>query len=184
MTRVYMFGSILLLALQAVVLAVFGQPLIAASGEVLLWVGSVLSPDNSQHLSDWYTPSHIIHGILFYWLLSYFFPRVPVFGRMLLALGIEVSWEVLENTPMVIEHYREQALAQGYAGDSIINSICDSVAMLVGVFVAHRFAWWGVLLLVLLLEGAALYVVRDNLTLNIINLLYPFQSIANWQLGA
>jgi hypothetical protein len=179
-----MLTGVLVLAVQATLLCVFGQPLIAASGKILFWVGAVLSPDNSQHLSDWYTPSHIIHGVLFYWGLSYVFPRVPVLGRMLLALGAEVSWEVLENTPMVIQHYREQALAQGYAGDSIINSLSDSVAMLVGFFVAHRFAWWAVALLVLLLEGVALYFVRDNLTLNIINLLYPFEGIANWQLGA
>lgn len=184
MSRLYILVGALFLALQAVLLCAFGQPLIAASGKILLWVGTVLSPDNSQHLSDWYTPSHVIHGILFYALFSYLFPRMSVFGRMLWALGAEVSWEVLENTPMMINHYREQALAQGYAGDSIINSVSDSMAMLVGFFMAHRFAWWSVALLALVLEGVALYVVRDNLTLNIINLLYPFEFIANWQLGA
>ena len=184
MDRLFIFLAAGLLALQALVLTLFGQPLIAASGAVMLWVGEVLSPENSQHISDWYTLSHVVHGLLFYWALSYFFPRVPVLGRMLVALGIEVAWEVLENTPMIIQHYREQALAQGYTGDSVLNSLSDSIAMLIGFFAARKFPVWVAVVLGLLFEGVALYCIRDNLTLNVINLIYPFDFIANWQLGS
>src|SRR3989344_1172342 len=120
--------SVLLLGVQAFVLYLFGQPPIAESGYVKLWEGVVLGAGNSQHLTDWYTFSHVIHGFLFYLALWYFFPRMPIAYRFLIALGVEVGWELIENTPMVIEHYRQQALAQGYVGDSILNSVSDTLA--------------------------------------------------------
>lgn len=183
MTRKFILLAALLLAFQVLILLVFGQPVIAASGRILLWVGDPLSLENSQHLADWYTLSHIIHGILFYWLIGKFFPKLSIGTRLVAALGIEVGWELLENTPMIIQHYREQALAVGYAGDSVINSLSDSVAMIVGFFMARNLRIWMSVVLVLSLEVMALYFIRDNLTLNIINLVHPFEFISNWQLG-
>lgn len=173
-----------LLALQAAVLWLFGQPLIAASGDIKLWEGVVSGPGNSQHLSDWYTFSHIIHGFIFYWVLGLIFPRLGIGARMALAVGVEVGWEVLENTPWLIDHYRQQALAQGYMGDSIINSLGDTVAMLAGFVWAWRMPVWNTVLIALGLEAFVGYSIRDNLTLNVTNLLYQFEFIKNWQSGA
>src|SRR3989338_6870328 len=131
--RVYMLGAALLVAVQAFVLFLFGQPAICTCGYVKLWEGVILGAGNSQHLMDWYTFSHIIHGIIFYALLTYFFPKMSVWARLLIATGIEAAWEILENTPWLVEHYREQALAQGDTGDSIINSVSHTPLMMFGV---------------------------------------------------
>src|SRR3990167_4098548 len=128
----------LLIALQALLLFLLGQPSVCECGYVKMWEGVVLSSGNSQHLTDWYTFSHVIHGFLFYLALWFFFPRMPIAARFLLAFGAEAAWEVFENTPVVIEHYRQQALAQGYTGDSIINSVMDTIAMVVGFLMAWR----------------------------------------------
>ena len=182
--RVYMLGAALLVAVQAFALFLFGQPAICTCDYVKLWEGVVLSAGNSQHLTDWYSFSHIIHGILFYALLTYFFPKMSVWARLLFATGIEAAWEILENTPTVINHYREQALAQGYTGDSIINSVSDTLMMMLGFLLARRMAVWAVIALALFLELWVAYEIRDNLTLNIMNLLYQFDFIAAWQSGA
>ena len=110
----------------------------------MVWAGDVLSAENSQQLSDWYTFSHIIHGFIFYGALSLLFPRLSVFQRLAIAVSVEVAWEITENTPMVIQHYREQALAQGYTGDSVINSISDTVFMILGFLFAWRAPVWAI----------------------------------------
>jgi len=179
----YLVLALGLMAVQALVLYLFGQPPICTCGEVKLWEGVVLSSGNSQHLTDWYTFSHIIHGLIFYFGLWYFFPRMEVWKRLFFAVGIEVAWEIIENTPMVINHYREQALAQGYTGDSIINSIFDTFAMIGGFILAWRLPVWALVLLALVLEFYVGYIIRDNLTLNVLNLIYQFPSIATWQSG-
>lgn len=181
---IYAALSIALVALQAIILFLFGQPAIAADGSIKLWEGEVLSAGNSQHLSDWYTFSHIIHGLLFYGLAWAIFRKQSVGVRFLMAVGLEAGWEVLENTPMVINHYRQQALAQGYTGDSILNSVSDNVSMMLGFLVAWRLPVWAVVVFGLGLELFAAFMIRDNLTLNVINLLYPFEFIANWQSAA
>lgn len=176
--------AVALIAVQAAVLYMFGQPPICACGYVEFWHGVVLSAGNSQHLTDWYTFSHVIHGFLFYLLLRYLFPNMSLGVRLALAVGIEAAWEIAENTPMVIQHYREQALAQGYTGDSIINSVWDTLAMVVGFFMASRFRVWTIVALALFLELFTAYMIRDNLTLNVLNLLYASPDIAAWQAGA
>jgi hypothetical protein len=173
-----------LVVLQGVVLFLYGQPLICRCGYVKLWEGDVLSAGNSQHLTDWYTFSHIIHGFLFYLLLRVLFPRMSVASRFALAVAIEISWELIENTPWVIGHYREQALAQGYTGDSIINSISDTFSMMFGFLLARKLPIWSVVLLALVIELGTAYFIRDNLTLNIINLIHIFPAISTWQAGA
>lgn len=182
LTRKTLVITFFLLTIQAALLAAMGQPLICTCGYVKLWEGVVLSNGNSQHLTDWYTFSHIIHGFIFYFLLWRFFPHLPVAVRFLLAFGIEVSWELIENTPLVIQHYREQALASGYNGDSIINSISDSISMILGFWIAWRFPWKMVLIIALGLELWLAYNIHDNLTLNVINLIHVFPAIKAWQI--
>ena len=181
-TRAYQIAGIIIVV-QACALYLFGQPPICTCGSVKLWEGVVLSAGNSQHLSDWYTFSHIIHGFLFYLGLWYFFPRKSVAWRLAIAVGIETTWEIIENTPMVIQHYREQALAQGYMGDSIINSVSDTFAMIGGFFMAYKLPLSSIIALALFLELWVGYEIRDNLTLNVINLVHHFEFIATWQTG-
>ncbi len=177
------FLAIVLLALQAVALYVLGQPAICECGYIKFWEGIVRSAGTSQHLTDWYTYSHIIHGILFYALYSLLFPRLPITTRFLLAIGTEVTWETVENTTMVIDKYREQALAQGYVGDSIINSLCDTLVMVIGFLTAWRLPVRASVTAVLFFELFVGYSIRDNLTLNILNFIYIFPFIDTWQQG-
>ena len=173
-----------LLALQVVILHAFGQPTICECGTIKVWEGVVRSSGNSQHLTDWYTFTHIIHGFLFYLLLWWLFPRLPFWQRLAMATGIEVAWELVENTPIVIQHYREQALAQGYTGDSIINSIGDTGAMMAGFFLASQLPLYATISIGVLLELWVGFSIRDNWTLNVINLIHQFDFIRHWQSGA
>lgn len=177
------FLGIGLFVLQAIVLYFLGQPIICTCGYIDVWEAEVLSPKMSQHLFDWYSFTHIVHGFLFYLLLWILFPRMPIGLRLLIAMGIEVTWEIAENTPWVINAYRKQALAQGYAGDSIINSIFDTFSMMFGFFLARRLPVWGTIFLALIFELGLGYTIRDNLTLNILNFIYPFEFIHKWQSG-
>lgn len=175
---------IALIITQAAALFYFGQPAICECGYVKAWEGVVKSIGNSQHLSDWYTFSHIIHGFIFYWILWKLFPKMHIGWRLFLAVAIEVGWEVLENTPMVIEHYRKQALAQGYVGDSILNSVSDTISMIIGFIFARISPVWITVILLLLMEVVVAYMIRDNLALNITNLIHVFPAISEWQSGA
>jgi len=148
-----------------------------------LWEPSASSARTSQMLSDWYSPSHIVHGLLFYWLLWVFFRRWAGQRRFLAAVAIETAWEVIENTPMVIDRYREATIALGYNGDSVINSVSDIAMMALGFLVARRLPVWVSVALAITLELAALIVIRDNLTLNIIMLVAPNDAIRAWQAG-
>jgi hypothetical protein len=180
----WVLGAVaLLLALHALALHLMGQPLICTCGYVKVWEGAVLSSGNSQHLFDWYTPSHVVHGIIFYAALTLIAPRTSLATRLLLSLGIEITWELFENTPFVINRYREQALAQGYTGDSVINSVMDVVAMMVGFALASRLPVWATLAIVVVLELFVAYAIRDNLTLNVLNFIYPLDAVRAWQAG-
>lgn len=174
-------GAIVLL--HAAALHVMGQPLICACGTVKLWEGDVLSSGNSQHLADWYSFTHIEHGFLFYFLTSLAAPRLPPLQRLLLAIGLEATWEIAENTPFVIDAYRQQALAQGYSGDSIVNSLSDLVMMTLGFLLAWRAPARAVIGAVLVVEIGLAVAIRDNLTLNILNFLAPIEAVARWQSG-
>jgi hypothetical protein len=172
-----------LLTVQAIALLAMGHPAICTCGYVKLWHGAVDSAENSQHLTDWYSFSHVIHGFAFYalfWLLA---PRASIGLRFVLALTLESGWEILENTPMVIERYRQAALAQGYVGDSVINSLSDSLCAALGFFLARRLPIWSVVALALAMELFVGYMIRDNLTLNIIQLLHPSEVVSRWQRG-
>jgi len=178
-----------LIGFQAAMLHHMGQPLIAVSGRILLWVGDPFSPETSQQLTDWYSFSHVIHGFIFYGLLRLAAPRQPLGLRLLAAMAIEIGWELTENSPAVIQHYRQQALAVGYVGDSILNSISDTFMMCCGFFAASRLHARTVIALAIGFELFTAYCIRDNLTLNVINLLAPpgwgpIQAIHDWQAGA
>jgi hypothetical protein len=161
-----------------------GRVWICTCGTIRLWVGDIWSPELSQQLFDWYTPSHIVHGVVFYALLRLVLPRAPVATRLAIAVGIEVAWEIAENSPWVIEAYRQQALAAGYTGDSILNSLMDTVSMMTGFALARLLPWQATVALALVLEIGTAALVRDNLTLNILNFIHRFPAIEAWQSGA
>ena len=158
-----------------------GQIPICKCGYVKLWHGIVFSSENSQHISDWYTPSHVIHGFGFYGLLWLIGRRWPLGLRLVLAMVIESGWEIFENTDLVINRYREVTISLDYYGDSVLNSICDILAMVVGFVIASRLPVSGTIAATIGLELLVLFFIRDNLTLNIIMLIYPLDSIKGWQ---
>jgi hypothetical protein len=169
------------LAIQEAALLAMGQPLICQCGSIRFWTGSVLSAENSQQLTDWYTLTHIIHGFAFYWFLWLVLPRFPVGMRFTLAVGLGSIWEVIENTSFVIDRYRQSALAQGYVGDSVINSITDTLAAAFGFLLAHTLPVWSTVLLTIAIEVFVGLMIRDNLTLNIIQLIFLNDTISKWQ---
>lgn len=167
----------------AVTLLAMGRLPWCACGTIKLWHGAVPSPETSQHLLDWYTPSHIVHGFLFYAALWLIGRHWPLGLRLALALTIEAGWEVLENTDFIIDRYRDQTAAFDYYGDSVVNSLADLAAMAAGFLLAVRLPVRASVLAVLLLEAVPAVVIRDNLTLNVIMLLHPVEAIRDWQLG-
>ena len=181
--RQHMLVAALLVALAAVALYALGRPPICTCGEVKLWVSAVQSADNSQHVADWYTPSHVIHGFLFYWLGWLFLRRNPIGERFVMAVAIEAAWELLENSDYMINRYREATIALGYTGDSILNSLFDIGWMVLGFLIAQRLPARGTIALALALELLALWAVRDNLTLNVLMLIAPSDAVREWQAG-
>jgi len=161
-----------------------GRPPICTCGTVKLWVGTANGPDNSQHLADWYTPSHLIHGLLLFGATWLVLRRRPVGVRLLSAVLVEALWEIVENSPFVIDRYRHATMALGYTGDSVLNSVSDIGAMIVGFLIARRLPWWGSAAIAVALELLTLAVIRDNLTLNVLMLLAPSDAIRAWQAGA
>jgi hypothetical protein len=173
-----------LLTSLAVVLVLMGRPAWCKCGYIKLWHGDVMSSENSQHIIDWYTFSHIIHGFGLYGILWLVGRRWSLELRFVLAVLIEIAWEIIENTDFVINRYREDTIARGYYGDSVINAEADVLAFALGFVLAARLPVWATVALAFLIEGVLAYVIRDSLTLNIIMLIYPFDAIKEWQLGA
>lgn len=169
-----------MLAVLGILLAM-GRPPICSCGEVALWGAS--GPRQSQMLADWYSPSHIVHGFLFYALLHFAARGWTIERRFLVALAIEAAWEIVENTPAIIDRYREATIALGYSGDSILNNFSDIGMMAAGFLAARRLPVWASVLVVAMLELVPLLVIRDNLVLNVWMLIAPSDAILAWQAG-
>jgi hypothetical protein len=178
---------ILVIAVTILILKAMGRPLISNSGTVKLWHSEVVSSENSQHLSDWYSFSHIVHGFLFFfilWLVSKKIPLVRKFSiALVIAVVMESIWEIIENTDFIINRYREATIALDYFGDSITNSTADIFFMSLGFMMAARLSVIASLSIVVASEVMLAFVIRDNLALNIIMLIYPIDAIKEWQLG-
>jgi hypothetical protein len=168
---------------QAVLLWWLGRVPICTCGYVKFWHGVTMSSENSQHLTDWYTPSHVIHGILFYAGLHYLAPRLSVAWRLSVATLIEAAWEVLENTDAVIDRYRAVTISLDYYGDSIINSVADTVAAVIGFGLARVAPVWVSVAVVIGFEALTTWWIRDGLALNILMLVWPVKAVLDWQGG-
>ena len=173
----------LILAAAVLLLRVQGRSWFCSCGYFLLWSADAWGSDNSQHLLDPYSFTHVLHGFLLWWLLAWMLPRMSVAWRLSLAVALEALWEVIENTNFVIERYREATQALGYHGDTVVNSLGDILMCALGFLVAWRLGFRRTLALFVLTEVVLLVWIRDSLLLNILMLLYPLDGIKAWQAG-
>ena len=180
-------ATLALVAVAVATLFAMDRPPICTCGYVELWHGTVQSSGNSQHITDWYSPSHFTHGLIMYfvaWLLWRkwkLFEGKPARWALPIAVVVEAAWEVVENSPMIIDRYRAVTISWGYSGDSIINSASDIGWMVAGFMLATRLPAWASVLLAVFFELLTLWTIRDNLTLNVIMLFWPVEAIRQWQ---
>ncbi len=173
-----------------VILLAMGRVPICTCGTVKLWWGVVQSSENSQHIADWYSFSHMIHGLMFYFFAYVFWRRWKLFGgrsaswALPIAVAFEGLWELLENSPIIIDRYRAVTVSLGYNGDSVVNSLSDIGFMVIGFLIANRIPTWASIALAIGFELFTLAMIRDNLTLNVLMLVWPIDAIRLWQAGA
>jgi hypothetical protein len=170
-----------LIVLQALTLLAMGRVPICTCGTIKLWHGSVHSSENSQHILDWYSFTHVLHGFWLYLFAWLALPRASIAARLALAVLCEGAWEILENSSFVIERYRAGTISLNYYGDSILNSVSDTFSMMAGFALARRLPVWGIIACGILIEAALIYFIRDNLLLNVLMLIYPTEGIKAWQ---
>lgn len=170
--------------LAGLVLLAMGRDLICPCGFVRLWAGpGVPGEQGSQHLFDLYSPSHVIHGLLFFGALWLVARRLSLEARFAIALAVETAWEIVENSALVIERYRAATVSFDYNGDSVVNALADLVAMAAGFWLARVLPLWASLALILGFEALTLWLIRDGLALNVIMLLAPSDAVLDWQQG-
>ncbi|OAP38974.1 hypothetical protein AU381_07620 [Sinorhizobium glycinis] len=182
-TWIWLIACLGVVAIQILTQHLMGRLWICECGYVKLWEGVVNSSGNSQHITDWYTPSHIIHGFLFYGLGYLLLRGKRLSARLLLATVIESAWEIAENTPMVINRYRSATISLDYFGDSILNSTMDTLAMAAGFLLASRLPVAVTVTIAIALELFTGWIIRDNLTLNVLMLVWPLDAVKAWQAG-
>jgi hypothetical protein len=177
-------AAVVITAIAAGILLWMGRVPFCSCGTIKLWHSVSNDAETSQHLTDWYTYSHVLHGVIFYWVLwAVFRGRLSVAARLVIAMLLEAGWEIFENTAFVIERYRTQTISRTYTGDSVINSVGDMLAALIGFLIAARLPAWLTVALLIATEITMLVLLRDNLILNIIMLVYPLDAIRQWQAG-
>ncbi len=172
-----------IILLTAAWLLWIGREPICKCGYIKLWHGKVVSSENSQHISDWYTPSHVIHGFLFFGALWLAARRLSFGWRLVLATLVECTWEIVENSDAVIERYRTVTISLDYFGDSVLNTVSDVLAMVLGFWLASKLPVWATVALIILFEATTMWIIRDGLALNVLMLVYPLDSVAQWQAG-
>lgn len=182
-TKFWITVTLVIIAVQMAAQYMMGRIWICECGYVKLFEPGVNTAGNSQHLFDWYTPSHIIHGFLFYLLGWAVLRGKPLAAKLSLAAFIEAAWEILENSPIVIDRYRTATMAVGYTGDSILNSGMDMVSMIAGFLFAARAPVWLTVTIAIVFEVLTAFVIRDNLTLNVVMLVWPVEAVKVWQGG-
>jgi hypothetical protein len=179
-TRRTALAAFLLTVAFVTILWLSGRPWMCKTG-LGLWTGAK-THCTSQHLLDPYSLTHILHGIIFYWALRTALPKVKLPWKLLIAVAIEIAWELVENSIWVIERYRQGTISLDYTGDSILNSFGDLLTMALGFVLASRFSWKAAVAVFLIVEIGLLITIRDNLTLNVLMLFAPIEAIKQWQM--
>src|SRR3989344_3313191 len=179
--KVVIIGLLFVMVIAGGIEIWYGRSLLGPDGRFGLWDGNIWGSENSQRVADAYSFSHIIHGMLFYAFLWLVARKVPMKYRFVIALVMEALWELLENSPIIIDRYRAATIAQGYVGDSVLNSVSDIAMAGIGFVITKYSKIWVTVALIILMEVGCLFWIRDNLTLNIVMLAYPIESLKIWQ---
>ena len=184
-----LIGAVVLWLGAGAILLAMGRVPICTCGSIKLWWGVVQSSENSQHIADWYSFSHVIHGLLFYFFAHLLWRRWGLFGgrpaawALPIAVAFEAFWELLENSPLIIDRYRAVTVSFGYSGDAVINSLADIGFMALGFWIASKLPVWASMTMAIAFELFTLAMIRDNLALNVLMLVWPLDAVRQWQAG-